>query len=111
MANNWNQQILGEIQILSPQYLTHLLAKVNKIAKIGEMLTFSVMSSKTIRFCLGTLPVLVPEETRRAPVSVMEFGPTDLSGDHMCSGNIAYSYSSATLRYTKRYRQFKECIG
>ena len=61
------------------------------------MLTFSVISSSTIRFCFGTRPVLVPEETRRAPVSVIEFGPTDLSGDHMCSGNIAYSYSSATL--------------
>ncbi len=45
----------------------------------------------TIRFCLGTRPVLEPEEMHKAPVSVIELGPTVGSGEFMCSGNIAYS--------------------
>jgi len=55
-----------------------------------------VMSSSTILFYLGTRPALLPEEMHRAPVSVIELGPTVGSGDRICSGSIAYSYSSAT---------------
>ena len=60
-------------------------------------LTSRVMSSSTILFCLGTRPALLPEEMHRAPVSVIEFPPTVGSGERICSGNIAYSYNSATL--------------
>ena len=48
---------------------------------------------------LGTRPVLLPELQQRAPVSVMLDGPTVGSGDSMCSGIMAYSYSSATLTH------------
>ena len=57
------------------------------------------MSSSTILFCFGTRPVFEPEEIHSAPVSVILFGPTLSSGDHMWSGSIAYSYNSATLRH------------
>ena len=57
------------------------------------------MSSSTILFYLGTRPVFAPEEMHRAPVSVMLLGPTLSSGDHIWSGNIAYSYNSATLQF------------
>ena len=59
--------------------------------KWKRVLTSRVMSSSTIRFCLGTRPVLDPDEMQRAPVSVMELGPTVGSGDFMCSGSMAYS--------------------
>ena len=60
-------------------------------------LTSRVISSSTILFCLGTRPAFEPEEMHRAPVSVIEFPPTVGSGERICSGNIAYSYNSATL--------------
>jgi hypothetical protein len=41
--------------------------------------------------------VRVPDEQASAPVSVMLDGPTLGSGDSICSGSRAYSYSSATL--------------
>ena len=66
----------------------------------GE-LTSRVMSSSTMRFCKGTRPVLAPDEMHRAPVLVIELGPTLGSGEFMCSGSIANSYSSPTLEKKK----------
>lgn len=71
-------------------------------------LTSRVMSSSTILFCLGTRPALLPEEMHRAPVSVIEFGPTVGSGERMCSGSMAYSYSSATLQKINKSEVIKK---
>ena len=77
--------------------ISQCLCKQEPLLSKGK-LTSLVISSSTIRFCFGTRPVLEPEEMQRAPVSVILLGPTDSSGDHIWSGNIAYSYNSATLQ-------------
>lgn len=65
---------------------------------IEIQLTSFVSASNTILLSFGTRPVRYPELHIRAPVSVMLDGPTVGSGDSICSGNIAYSYNSATLK-------------
>ena len=60
-------------------------------------LTSLVMSSNTTRFSVGTRPIFDPDEQLSAPVVVIVVSPTVGSGDSICSGLRAYSYSSATL--------------
>lgn len=84
--------ILGRVDQAAEQ----MSSQKNEFYKI--LLTSRVISSSTILFCLGTRPVLLPELMHRAPVSVIELAPTVGSGELICSGSMAYSYSSATLR-------------
>ena len=84
--SNWN------IDVSPPDFL-----KRYKI--INKLLTSFVKSSKTILFSLGLLPVFTPDDTARAPVSVIEVLNTVLSPtEAICSGYIAYSYNSETLK-------------
>ena len=86
-----------------------LRSRKGRERRYDRLLTSRVMSSSTIRFYLGTRPALLPDEMQRAPVSVIEFPPTVGSGDLICSGSMAYSYSSATLLHSE-HEKFREAL-
>ena len=63
-----------------------------------HQITSLVLSSQTILFSLGVLPVFCPDDTLNAPVAVMVVSPTVGSPiEYLCSGCKANSYNRETL--------------